>query len=153
MNNKKQQQRTAALVSADEEQRLARTVLQWLNADETRAPFGYETLDEGVPGRSMHMEPGSFKTREFITGGYQAQLRFSLWSRIQPGESGDARLKADESLNAVADWACDAENLPTLGGGCKALYLETNERAAVKAAYDNGDEDHRILLTLHYEKF
>lgn len=142
-------------VSADEQEQIARTVIEWLNgsgAVPVRA-IAYEMLDEGVSGVAMHLEGGAYKTKEFITGGYQAQLRFSLHYRIQPGDSGDARLKADEALNALADWACDAAHLPALGGGCRATQMETEARARVVAAYENGDEDHRAALRLTYEKF
>lgn len=149
-------QRAAALVVSREEQAIARTVVAWLN---TCPEIGlgedairYETLDEGSPGWSMHVEPGSRKTRQFITGGYEAQLKLSLWRRIQPGDSGDARLAADEALNALGDWASE-NGLPALGGGLRAKRVEINERGCAKAAYDNGDEDHRTLLTLIYEKF
>lgn len=142
-------------VSADEQEQIARTVIGWLNgsgAVPVRA-IAYEMLDEGVSGIAMHLEGGAYKIREYITGGYQAQLRFSLHYRIQPGDSGDARLKADEALNALAAWACDAEHLPALGGGCRATKVENEDRARVVAAYDNGDEDHRTALRLTYEKF
>lgn len=147
--------KAAVLVSADEETRITRTVIGWLNgsgAVPVRA-VAYEMLDEGVSGVAMHLEGGAYKTKEFITGGYQAQLRFSLHYRIQPGDSGDARLKADEALNALADWACDAAHLPALGGGCRATRVETETRSMVTAAYENGDEDHRAALRLTYEKF
>lgn len=135
--------------------RITRTVIGWLNgsgAVPARA-VAYEMLDEGVSGVAMHLEGGAYKTKEFITGGYQAQLRFSLHYRIQPGDSGDARLKADEALNALAAWACDTDHLPVLGGGCRATGVVTEDRARVVAAYDNGDEDHRTALRLTYEKF
>lgn len=145
--------RAPALVSASEEAQVARTVLQWLNSNPTLPvdAIRYELLDEGVTGISMHIEQGAYKTRQFIDGGYRAQLSFSLWYRVQPADSGDARLKADETLNAIADWACSRNNLPNLRGGCTAVRLETQRRAAVRNAWDNGDEDHSIQITLTYE--
>lgn len=151
--NKKQQQQSPALVSASEEAQIRRVVLGTLNGS-GKLPVGairYEQLDEGVSGMSMHVEQGAYKVKEYITGGYRAQLRFSLWYRIQPGDSSDERLRADEALDDLGEWACKLENLPELGGTLRAVQIVTNERAGAKGVWDNGDEDHRILLTLTYE--
>lgn len=42
---------------------------------------------------------GTYITRRYILGGYQAEYQFKLIYRIKPGDSIDKRLEADELLN------------------------------------------------------
>ena len=150
----KNSKKNFTLVSASEEDDIARTVLAWLNGW-TEKPAGaicYGLLPVGLPGMAFSLRQGTYQTRKYLLGGYEAQLRSRVRYRIQPGDSGNARLQADAALNALADWACDKANLPELGGGCTARRVVTDNRAATSDLWENGDEDHTVLLTLIYEK-
>lgn len=141
------------LVPASEENRIARTVLLWLN-ECPLLPDGairYEALETGKPNMALHLAQGGYKTKEFIFGGYQAQLRFNLVYRVQPGASGNKRLRADEALDAIGDWASEPGHLPMLGEITRALRVAVEKRAAVSVAWNDGDEDHTITLNLTYE--
>ena len=149
----KNRTKAQVLVSAGEESRIARTVLAWLNASGALPvqAIRYEMLETGVPNMAMSLTSGTYKTRQFVTGGYQAQMKFALLYRIQPGDSSDQRLKADEALNALGDWVCAPENLPGLGERCKVRSVVIERRALAVAAFDSGDEDHELALALNYE--
>ena len=71
--------------------------------------------------------------------------------RIIPGNttSPDKRLKADELLDRLGDWA--QRGTPDLGPGIRALRVEATARASKFAEYENGDEDHQILMKMTYE--
>ena len=84
-----------------------------------------------------------------ILGGHTGEYQFKVIYRIKPGLSNDARLKADEMLNAFGDWA--ANNPPTLGDKIHVRKVEATTRGAMFAPYDDGDEDHQILMRLIYE--
>lgn len=140
-----------ALVSSQEEQQVARIVLQHINTCPS-LPAGavrYEHLGAGDHAMAFHTEQSAFKIERYIAGGYRAELRFSLYYRIQPGDSGLARIEADEALGVIGDWLF--ENPPVLGGRLHTVRLEITRRAAAKTAWDNGDEDHTILLRLLYD--
>lgn len=149
----KNRTKSQVLVPAGEESRIARTVLAWLNASGALpvSAIRYEMLETGVPNMAMSLTSGTYKTRQFVTGGYQAQMKFALLYRIQPGDSGDQRLHGDETLNALGDWASDPANLPELGERCKARSVVIERRALAVAGFDTGDEDHEIALMLNYE--
>lgn len=152
-NTKKAAARERVMVPASEEDQIARTVREWLNTFEP-LPAGairYVQLLSGVPGMTMRLEESTYKTSQYILGGYEAQMRFSINYRIQPGDSVEQRLTADETLNAIGDWACDPTNLLTLGERCRALKIVTDSRAKLSDEWDDGDEDHKIILTLTYE--
>ena len=93
---------------------------------------------------------GTYKTRQYITGGYEAQSQFKIIYRVQ-ASNNNARLSADELLNALSDWAVLNTNLLELGGNKAFRRLDCNTRAALFGRYENGDEDHQILMTLTYE--
>lgn len=140
------------LVSAEEQESVSRSVLQWLNTY-TGLPvkINFERLDDDSVGMALSTIQGTFKTRRYICGGYQAQYQFKLILRVQPGNSNDRRLKADELLDTLGDWASDRNNLPVLGNNITAVRVECSTRSSLFATYDNGDEDHQILMTLTYE--
>lgn len=134
-----------------ETDRVGRALLEWLNEyPDKPVPIRYERLEPKGESMAVGAVQRAYKTRRFITGGYQAQYPFVLGYRIQP-ESGDESLRADELLNAMADWAAAREDKPLLGAGRKALQIECDGRAIAAAAYDDGSEDHQIPLTLTYE--
>lgn len=141
------------LVTAEEEQKISRRMMAWINGY-TDFPAAISKVDfEQLPakgtGMALSVMQGAYITRRYITGGHAAEYAFALQYRIIPGTSNDARLKADESLNAISDWA--AQNWPEIGEGIRVTNLETTQRAALLVPYEDGSEDHQILMRLEYE--
>lgn len=138
-------------VSAAEEDDVARSLLLWLNTWDGKPvdAVEYEYLDADKPCMALSLIQGAYKTRQYILGGYEAQLQFKLIYRAQPIDSA-ARLDMDKLLNAFADWATSAGTLQ-LGDRKRVARITSNTRAALFARYENSDEDHQTLLTLTYE--
>lgn len=153
MNEQQQYQ----LVTAAEEQRISRSMMAWINGwinnytdlPETIPRVDFEQLPADRPGIALSVTQDTYIIKRFILGGHTAGYTFSVYYRIKPGTSNDARLKADEVLNAFGDWA--VENYPDLGEGIRVTKLETTARAALLVPYENGDEDHQILMRMEYE--
>lgn len=144
-------QQSITLVSAAERARINRAVLKWINTY-SAAPtkINYEQLEDDKPSMALSTIQGAYKIAQYITGGYLAQLQFKLIYRMQPNGSTDKRLKADETLDTFADWL--QNNLSSLHiSGVNIRSLDINSAASIFAVYQNGDEDHQILLTLKYE--
>lgn len=76
-------------------------------------------------------------------------VEFKIIYRVKPGNSMDKRLKADELLNAIGDWATGKR--PDIGTGKRVVSLEPTTRSSLFAVYENGDEDHQILMKMNYE--
>lgn len=149
------EKKSRSFVSAAEEEDVTRKVLKWLNGC-PNLPAGalrYVLLEAGIPNMSLRISQSPYKVAEYILGGYQAQLKCSIVYRVQPGDSGNERLKADAALNAAADWASDPENAPQLGDKYKNVTVKQESRARLIAAWDTGDEDHSVELNLTYEVF
>ena len=70
--------------------------------------------------------------------------------RLKPGNSNDKRLRADEILNALGDWV-SSEAMPDIGEGRRVIRIEPTTRSSLFAMYENGDEDHQILMKMEYE--
>lgn len=140
------------LVSSVEQDRISRHLLAWLNRFPGKPvqSVNYEFLRDGEPGLALSTIQAAYKIRNYILGGYQAQYQFKLIYRVQPETTNDARLKADEVLNAYGDWAT-SEQVPELGEGIRCLRIEANTRSSLFARYENGDEDHQILMNMIYE--
>ena len=92
----------------------------------------------------------AYIVKKYILGGYQAEYQFKVIYRMKPGNSNDKRLKADETLNALGDWAA-SEKPPSIGDGRKVIRIEPTTRSSLFAVYENGDEDHQILMKMNYE--
>ncbi len=92
----------------------------------------------------------AYIVKKYILGGYQAEYQFKVIYRMKPGNSNDKRLKADETLNALGDWAA-SEKPPAIGDGRKVIRIEPTTRSSLFAMYENGDEDHQILMKMNYE--
>ena len=141
------------LVTNTEEQKISRAMMTWINsypdlpASITRVDF--EQLPADKVGMALSVTQGTYIIKRYITGGHLAEYNFTVVYRIKPASSNDARLKADEVLNALADWA--VENPPDIGEGLKIKKLENTARAALLVPYTNGDEDHQILMKMIYE--
>ena len=141
------------LVTAEEEQSISRAMMAWVNSwdglPDTIIRVDFEQLPADKPGMALSTVQGAYITRRYITGGHQGEYQFQLIYRIKPGNSNDKRLQADELLNAFEDWA--VANLPDLGNNVRVIRIEPNTRSSMLAVYENGDEDHQILMKLVYE--
>ena len=140
-----------ALVSAEEEQRIGRALLVWLNyyPDKPVGRINFEFLPIGSAGVMMSSIQAAIKTRQYITGGYEAQYQFSLVYRAYPDDN-DSRLAADEMLNSIGVWA-ERSTASLVLDGAIVRSVKRNSNASLLAAYDDGSRDHQILMTLTYE--
>ena len=141
------------LVSVEEEQDIARKMMIWANAfsddDMPAATINYEFLAADSASMALSTIQGAYITQKYILGGHEAEYQFKIIARIIPGNSNDKRLKADELLDSLADWAADGG--PDIGDDARVLRVEATTRSALFGAYDNGDEDHHILMKMTYE--
>lgn len=141
------------LVSAEEEQDISRKMMIWANSflddDMPAATINYEFLAADSASMALSAIQGAYITRKFILGGHEAEYQFKIIARIIPGSSNDKRLKCDAMLNRFGDWA--AENWPDLGKNVRVRHVEPVSRAALYARYEDGTEDHQILMKLTYE--
>lgn len=143
------------LVAQEEQEKISRTLIIWLNGCpeiplEVSA-IRYEELQDDTVGMTLSTIQGAAITQKYILGGYQAEYQFKLIYRVKPGVSQDKRLKADETLDRVAAWAHENQKTLQLGGNIRVLTVEPTTRSSLYAIYENGDEDHQILMNLTYE--
>lgn len=141
------------LASKTEEDAIARKLLTFINSYPDLPAnimlVQYEQLPDDGAGMAVSSIQGTYITRRYITGGHEAEYQFKIIYRIKPGTSNERRLAADELLDRIGTWS--AENKPDLGDGINAKRIEQTTRSAIFAAYENGDEDHQILMKLTYE--
>lgn len=137
-------------VSNAETDNVSRSMLAWLNSYPQKPVdlIAYEFLDTDKPSMALSTIQGAYKTKQYITGGYVAQYQFKVIYRVQAASNND-RLNADETLNAMGDWMADRANAPDIG--FRVLRVVCDSRSSLFAAYENGDEDHQILMTMTYE--
>lgn len=137
------------LVSASEQATISRAVIKWLNSyDEKpgkRVDFEYLGKTSGLTISTIQ---AAYKTKQYINGGYQAQYQFQIVYRLIANDV-NARLAADEALDAMGEWA--EKNLPELPEGINRWKVRRDTGASVIARYDNNAEDHSIQMTLTYE--
>lgn len=143
------------LVAQEEQEKISRTLIVWLNKCpeiplEVSA-IRYEELTDDTVGMALSTIQGAAITQKYILGGYKAEYQFKLVYRLKAGTSQDKRLKADETLDRVAAWAYDNRKSLQLGDKLRVLSVEPATRSALYAIYENGDEDHQILMNLTYE--
>ena len=139
------------LVTSTEEQRISRAMMAWINTypELPVSIVNFEQLKADVASMALSTIQGTYILQRYIYGGHQGEYLFKIIYRIKPGSSNDARLKADELLNAIGDWALDNE--PNLGEDIRVMKLEATTRSSMFAIYENGDEDHQILMRMIYE--
>lgn len=147
MNSKK-------LISTAEHNDLDRLMLAWANQfpdiPETVMSIKYEYFAAKATGMWLSSVQGSYITKKYITGDYQAEYSFEMHYQIAPsGASDEKRLKAVELLNAFGAWA-ETEK-PDIGDGRKALRVECTDRANYLGATSDEYEDYMIPLKLTYE--
>lgn len=152
----KQKAKAVSLETASKIDQISRSMAVWINTfpDKPVEIIKYEQLDVSTTtdsGTAMALSTiqGTYITKRYILGGYQAEYQFKLIYRLKPGTSNDKRLDADELLNRFGDWA--RATLPDLGDGIRALRVEPTTQAAKFASYDDGYEDYQILMKLTYE--
>lgn len=140
-------------VSGAENDQVSRKLLSWLNTfpdiPEDVGTIRFEYLNVS-PCMALSTIQAAYITRKFILGGHQAEYQFKLLYRIDPGDSIDKRLKADEVLNALGDWAA-SKPYPDIGDGKRILSIEATTRSSLFAVYESGSEDHQILMKMNYE--
>lgn len=142
------------LVRKSEEEQISRNVLKWLNTYPD-FPYGvrsfqFEMLEEDTPCMALSTIQGTYITSADIIGNYTAEYQFKLIYRAQPSSNGD-RLEMDEILDVIGDWAVSNLSALTLGGEKTPVKIETSTRASLFGRYENGDEDHQIIMKLTYE--
>ena len=143
--------RPVQLVSATEEDAISRNMVVLVNRypDIPVSIVNYEQLMADSESMALSTIQGSYITRRFIYGGHEGEYQFKIVYRIIPGTSNDRRLKADELLNSVGDWL--SEQRPNFGNSLRAIKIEPTTRSSLFAAYEDGTEDHQILMRLKYE--
>lgn len=149
------------LVAAEEEDKISRNVLIWLNtfpeipddvaAGNPMTPINFEFLLNNTPCMALSTIQAPYIVSKYIVGGYKAEYQFKVIYRIIPGNTPwpDKRLKADELLDRLGDWV--QKSTPDLGPGIRALRVEPTTRSTKFGGYENGDEDHQILMKMTYE--
>lgn len=147
-------EKPVTLAARAEEEAIGRQLMVWVNKfPETPSNIAngiieYESLKADAVCMALSTIQGTYITRRYITGGHQAEYQFKLIYRVKPKSSAQ-KLDADEVLDTFGDWAMTQK--PDLGDGITVLRIEPTTRSALFAAYDNGDEDHQILMKLSYE--
>ena len=142
------------LAAAEEVDKISRSMLVWANTFPEKPvdiiKYEFLTADQGdETGMALSTIQGAYITRKFILGGHEAEYQFKIIARIKPGNSNDKRLKCDAMLNRFGDWAM--QNPPDLGDGMRVRRMEAVSRSALFARYEDGTEDHQILMKLTYE--
>lgn len=156
MNEQKQRK----LVAAEEERAINREVMVWINTfpdlPDTISIINYGVYQTNAAGKPVSpnmrlmLTQGTYIVSRDILGNHTAEYQFVICYRGDFGNSSDARLKIDELLNSIGDWA--TQNWPNLGDSIRVQKLEIAARAAYAGVYeDNGDEEHQILMRLIYE--
>lgn len=140
------------LIAESERSNIDRKVIIWLNKFPER-PVGTITTESHLlvdePGMALSTITSAYISKQFICGGYQAEYQFTIIYRIKPGNSMDKSLKANELLNRLGEWAMS--NKPDLGNGISVLKVVPISPAELYAPYENGDEDHHIMMKITYE--
>lgn len=139
------------MLSSTETESISRALLLWLNKyPDKPMTINYEFLDADSPGMALSTIQGAYKTKSYVRGGYLGQYQFKLIYRTQPGNSNNNRLRADEILNAMGEWAAKTRPFPDIGAGKRVMKITINALSSVFASYEDGSEDHQILMTLDY---
>lgn len=155
------EEQTREAVPSYEQEQVSRGLLTWLNQYHGFPPsvkrFDFEFLEEDKPCMALSTIQGTYITKRYVGGDYMAEYQFKLIYRSQPTTNGE-RLKMDEDLDAIGDWAArswrgnDPRFLdkPDIGEKKQIQRIAVNARSSLFGRYDNGDEDHQILMTMKY---
>ena len=148
--------KTVLLVPKVEEDQVSRNMVIWANTfpdlpdDLAGDPaINFEYLVADFPCMALSTIQSTHILKRYILGGYLAEYQFKIIYRVKPGNSIDKRLKADELLDRFGDWA--RTQSPYIGENMRVLRIEETTRSSMFAVYENGDEDHQILMKMTYE--
>ena len=140
------------LVSEEEQGLITRKLLSAIGllAAEIPIRLNYEYLESNGPSMALSIIQGAYKVPggEYIDGGYKAQVQFKVIYRAQP-KTNDGRLDMDEVLNQLGAKLTTSEI--DLGYGILFGKIQFDSRSSLFDRYENGDEDHQILMTMTYE--
>lgn len=146
-------ERPVEFVSQKEEDKVSRRFLGWLNTfpeiPVSIELINYEYMPVDAVGMALSTIQGTYIVERNIIGGYVAEYQFKIIYRVKPGKTPDARLKADELLDRLADWACAQK--PDIGSGLLVQELEQTTRSSLFAELQNGWEDHQIFMRMTYK--
>jgi hypothetical protein len=143
------------LVDKMENDEINRRVMAWVNGYPDipdgvyKGIVNYEYLQSDTASMALSTIQGAYIIKRYILGGYLAEYQFKLIYRIKPTTIFEERLNADETLDSLGYWC--TQNKPDLGDGIIVRKVEATTRSALFARYENGDEDHQILMKLTYE--
>lgn len=98
---------------------------------------------------ALSLVQSTYIVERFISGAYIAEYQFKIVYRTKPGLSPDARLKADELLDQLGDWA--GSQKPSLGDNLEVQELEQTTRSALFVQMSDGWEDHQIFMRMTYK--
>lgn len=139
------------MVAATETESISRALFRWLNTWQDKpVVINYESLPADGEGMALSTIQGAYKLKEYVRGGYLGQYQFKVTYRVQPGNSNNNRLSADETLDALGEWATKARPYPDIGTGKRVTKIKINSLSSVFANYEDGSEDHQILMTMDY---
>lgn len=139
------------MASAAETESISRALFRWLNQwPDKPVVINYERLPADGEGVALSTIQGAYKLKEYVRGGYLGQYQFKVMYRVQPGNSNNNRLSADETLDALGAWASKTRPFPDIGSGRRVTKIKINSLSSVFANYEDGSEDHQILMTLDY---
>ena len=137
------------LVSAAEQEQISRTLRAWIETFSTDiGHVDFEFVGE-MYGLSLCTIQSAYKTKQYIFGGYQAQYQFRIVYRAIAQNAAE-RLAMDELLNDIGAWM-ETETPPVFGENILVRKIRRDSVSAIDARYENGAEDHSILLSLIYE--
>lgn len=146
----KNEEKPVVLAAAQEQDEIDRKMLVWANTfpDKPVMIIG-SFMEAHAPATEMRTIQAAKILKKYILGGYMGEYQFSVTYRIHP-QTDAQRMAALELLNRFGDWA--ASQCPAIGEGLRVIRIEPAARAALLTAYDDGDEDYRILMKMTYER-
>lgn len=147
----KNEEKPVVLAAAQEQDTIDRKMLVWANTfpDKPVATIIGSFMGTWAPAMEMRTIQAAKILKKYILSGYMGEYQFSVAYRINP-QTDAQRMAALELLNRFGDWA--ASEYPDIGEGLRVIQMEPAARAALLAAYDDGDEDYRILMKMTYER-
>lgn len=139
-------------VTNQETDQVSRALLVWLNEYPDKPTLiNYEYLSTDSIGMALSTIQSAYKTAQYVDGTYKAEYQFKIIYRLYPGTSNNKRLAADEDLNALADWMISRRPRPQIGADKTVKNISCDARSSLFARYEDGAEDHQILMTMIYE--
>lgn len=143
--------RPIEFVPAAEGNDVSRRFLAWMNTFPDIPikidMIDYEFLDADASCMALSLIQGPFIAERFIHGPYIAEYQFKIVYRVK-ANTPDARLGADELLDALGDWASGKK--PDIGDGREVQELEKTTQSSLFARVEGGWEDHQIFMRMTY---